>query len=188
MDNLKESMSFLKNFVKRRETYIRFSPTGTAIMWLLYIIYYFFWASIAGSIPDRYIFVGIAIISIVVVTILSMLNSERRWEELLPSSIRHILINLFFIACTYFFIIWSISHIIFEHIVASAFLFYGLLIIVSRMSLPEYIKYFGLVCFLLWVLLLWPLQQFTQEVILIGLWFGHLVMAVFLKINNDKNG
>ena len=188
MNEIKENISFLKKFVKRRETYIRFSPTGTALMGLLYIMYYFMWNVLFKSIPDMYVFLWIGVLSIIIVTLLSILNSERKWEELLPSSIRYILVNLFFIACTYFLVIGNISYIIFEHIVASAFLFYGLLIIVSRMSLPEYIKYFWLLCFIFGWLILWPLESYTQEIILIGLWFWHLVIAILLKINNDKNG
>lgn len=188
MNNITENMNFLKNFVKRRETYIRFSPTGTWLMGLLYILYYFFWYKITSFIPDTYVFLGIGIISIIIVTIMSMINSERKWEEILPSSIRYIIINLFFIACSYFLIVGSISYLVFEHIVGSAFIFYGLLIIVSRMSLPEYIKYFGLVIFILGALIIGPLASYTPEIILVWLWVWHLVMAIFLKINNDKDG
>ena len=187
MNSIQENIWFLKSFVKRRETYIRFSPTGTAIMGIMYILYYFFWDILSGNIPERYIFLWIGMLSIVIVSVMSMLNSERKWEALLPASIRYVVINLFFIACTYFLVVGSISYIVFDHIVASAFLFYGLLIIVSRLSLPEYIKYFGLVCFIFGWLILWPLQDYTREVILVGLWFWHVVMAVFLKINNDKD-
>lgn len=188
MSDMKENISFLRNFVKKRETYTRFSPTGTALMWIMYIGYYFLWETLRGSIPDTYIFLWIGILSMIIVTVLSMLNSERKWEQLLPASIRYIIINLFFIACTYFLVIGSISYVVFEHIVASAFLFYGLLIIVSRFSIPAYIKYFWLICFILGALILGPLKPYTKEVILVGLWFWHLVMAVFLKINNDKDG
>lgn len=180
-------MNFLKNFVKRRETYIRFSPTGTGIMWLLYVLYYFFGNNISGSIPDTYIFLWIGIFSIILVTIMSMINSEKRGEEILPSSIRYIIINLFFIAVSYFLIVGNMSYIVFENIVGSAFIFYGLLIIVSRMSLPNYIKYFWFICFILGALIIGPLWTYTKEIILLWLWIWHIVMAVFLKIDNDKN-
>lgn len=188
MSSIKENISFLRDFVKRRETYIRFSPTGTALMWFLYILYYFISENVAWDITDIYLFLWIAAVSLVIVTILSILNSERKWELLLPASIRHVLINLFFIASTYFLVIGNISQVSYDYVVASAFLFYGLLIIVSRSNIPRYITYFWLVCFILGMLLFWPLGAYTKEVILIGLWFGHLVMAVFLKINNDTDG
>lgn len=105
------------------------------------------------------------------VTVLSILNSERKGEDLFPASIRHIIVNLIFFGIAYFFIIFQTSTPLFEHIVANAFIFYGLLIIVSRNSIPRFILYFGLVCFLLGILLLGPLFPYTGETILIGLGF-----------------
>jgi len=188
MNSMNENISFLKNFVKRRETYIRFSPIGTAIMGLLYILYYFLQESLTKNIPEIYLFLSIAILSICIVTILSMLNSERKGEDILPASIRHIIINLIVISIAYFCIVFQSSTLLFEHVVASAFIFYGLLVIVSRSSLPRFIVYFGILCFALWILIFGPLFGYIQEVILIGLGLWHIIMAIFLKINNDKNG
>lgn len=187
MNQMKDNINFLQKFVKNRETYISFSPLGTAIMWAMYVIYYFLPKGGIWNISDDSLFMIIGIAGIIIVSILSIVGSKDKWEQLLPSSIKHILVNLLFIVLTYFIIIRSIPNIVFDHVVGISFLLYGLLIIVSRVNIPECIKYLGIAVFISGWLLLWPLGYYTNEIILIVLWWGHIITSVLLKINNDKN-
>lgn len=186
MSGLKENISFLKNFVQKRETYIRFSPLWTAIMWLMYILYYFFWIKLENN---MFIFFFIWTIWIIIVTILSILNSKNKWEELFPKSIKNIIINLIFIWISYITIsIMLFPTILSIYIKPLSLIFYWLLIIVSRFSIPKCIKYFWFICFVFWILSLLLLDNYINEILLLILWFGHIIISILLKINNHKNG
>lgn len=196
MNKIKDNINFLKNVIQKRETYIRFSPLGTAIMWLMYLFYYFFsdnicsilWDLWSFSCLNPHVFLLIWVVWVILVTILSLFNSENKWEELLPKSIRYIIVNLVFIWIAFFSIAFEIFHDSISLLIPFSFLFYWLLIIVSRFCIPKSIQYFWYIIFLFWILILWPLSNYTKEIILLVFWFGHLVVSVLLKINNDKNG
>lgn len=196
MNKLNNNINFLKNIIQKRETYIRFSPIWTGIMWIMYIIYYFFsdeicyisWPIDFFFCIEQALFIFIWLLWIVIVTILSLINSKNKKEELLPKSIKYIIVNLMYIWITcsvVWFIVFLSSPLL---IFPISFLFYWLLIIVSRFCIPKSIQYFWFVIFLCWILLLWPLSQYTKEIILVIFWFGHLIIAKLLKIDNDKNG
>ena len=217
MKNINEDISFLKDFVERRQTYIRFSPLWTAITWIMFIIYYFFWKQITEFLwlwNDIFLFLTIWIFGLILVTTLSIFNSKKRGEQLLPKSVRYVIVNMIFVGVIYFFIIFPILllllgitknsyydnwfFLIKSIMVFVSLVFYWLLIIVSRFCIPSYIKYFWLLCFVFWIIWLVFLiyttfilnseifAKFYNEIILIFFWIWHLVMAYFLKLTNDK--
>ncbi len=196
--DIKENIDFLKSIVEKRETYIRFSPLWTAIMWIMYIFYYFIWGVISDLACDfiscmwfyqnmkAYLFLAIWILWAIIVCILSLINSESRWEKLLPKSIRFIIINLWFIWITFFSIILTVPSIS-GFIIPISFLFYGILIIVSRFSIPDFIKYYGLVVFMFGLILIYGISSYTDEIILVAFWLWHLVMAFLLMKKNRSS-
>lgn len=195
MNKIKDNISFLKNIIHKRETYIRFSPVWTAIMWFMFIAYYFFWENVCSmyigsrsyECMNSNLFLLIWVIWVIAVTILSLFNSENKWEDLFPQSIRYVILNLITVSIAFLIIIWKISPTMIELVIPIAFLLFGLLIIVSRLSIPKYIKYFWFVVFISWMLLMWPMSNYINEIILIVLWFWHLLMAILLKLNNEKD-
>lgn len=194
---IENNIDFLKGIIEKRETYIRFSPLWTVIMWVMYIIYYFLWNFIWEVSCDlfscnwfyenvqNYLFSFIWVLWVIIVCLLSLFNSWNRGELLLPKSIRHIVINQIFIGMILFSIILGIEWMA-GYIIPLSFLFYWLLIIVSRFSVPVFIKYFGLVVFLSWLMILWFNPSFVSEIVLIVFWFGHLVMG-WLLFKENRN-
>jgi hypothetical protein len=187
--------------LEKRETYIRFSPIGTVIMWIMYIMFYFF----AWNVNNHYytlIFFSIWVFAVIIVTILSLLNSKNKGEQLLPKSIRYIIVNMMFIWIAIIPLLWWFSltyepMIILFPIVCIA---YGLLIIVSRFCIQKFLLYFGYLSFLLGFILIislvffnfWDLyskilaiySEYYKEIIWIFFWFGHLIMWYLLHKNN----
>jgi len=192
MNNITNNLDYLKNIIEKRETYIRFSPIWTWIMWIMYIIYYFFRNNICSSISnictENNLFLIIWITWFILVTLLSLINSKKRKENILPKSIRYIIGNLVFIWITFFALFFRLYDTTAQYIIPISFLFYWLLIIVSRASIQYFIKYFWYTIFLSWLLMMWPLSNYTNEFVLLVMWLWHLIIFVLLKTNNDKNG
>ncbi len=134
-------------------------------MWVMYIIYYFLWNLIWEVSCDlfscNWFYKNVQIIYFRLFEFCELLLFVY-WvylileigELLLPKSIRHIVINQIFIGMILFSIIFGIDWMS-DYIIPLSFLFYWLLIIVSRFSVPVFIKYFGLVVFLSWLMILW---------------------------------
>lgn len=162
----------------------------------MYIVYYFFRFDLCSfdSGPITYLcaegnlFLDIWIIWFILVTLLSLINSRKKKEDILPKSIRYIIVNLIFIWITFFTLISKLPFLYIQYIIPISFLFYWLLIIVSRFSIPYFIRYFWFIIFASWLLIMWPLLTYANEIVLVILWFGHLIISVLLWINNNKNG
>lgn len=203
MEIINKDISALKNMLEKRETYIRFSPIGTSIMWIMYILFYVF----AWDINSNYYtiwFFAIWLLWIIIVTILSILNSKNKGEKLLPKPIRYIIWNMIFIwmAITPLLLILSVMEESMKGLFPIISITYWLLIIVSRFCIQKFLTYFGYMSFfiglsVIMILILWNsyeifyniwkmYEEYYQELILILFWFGHLVMWYILHINNNK--
>lgn len=185
MNTLDENISFLKEFVEKRETYIRFSPLGTAIMGILYIVYYFFWWNLWDK---TVVFLCFAWIWVLEMTILSIFESKMRHENVFPKSIQHIIVNLIFSWIAYTAIVGLLINTSLKiYIIPLSCLLYGLLIIVSRLSLPRCIMYFWYICFFVWCVSMFYLNDIDMMVLgVFGI--GHIVVAGILKYNYNAYG
>lgn len=184
MKPLPTDISFLKNILEKRETYIRFSPIWTIIMGIMYILYYSY---LSHYFENELFFLAIAALWITGVTLLSLLESKKRKEELLPKSIQYIIGNLITISITYI----SIIHILMlnnisDYIIPIWFLFYGGLILICRLHIQKFIKIFGIIIFLAWLFQIFITPYYTQEIVLLFLWVGHIIIGGLLYINNNK--
>ena len=194
MDALKENISFLKKFVKRRETYIRFSPLGTLLSWLLFAVLYFVGNYFDWVVTQKALFIGTCGLSIVIVTLLSLRNSLAKGENAFPSSIKSVVVNLWIIIISFFALLSLVGHSYLvgqSHIetIILACIFYWLLVMTSRQNLPNYITYFGWLVFVCGVMFsAWFMNTCVEEGAFLLFGIGHIVMAGFLKHNNDNNG
>lgn len=203
MESMNKDISALRNMLEKRETYIRFSPIWTAFMWIMYILFYIFGWNIDS---DYYAisFFGIWWLWIIVVTILSLLNSKNKGETLLPKPIRYIIWNMIFVWMAFLPLLLIVS--VMEESMRGLFpitlLAYGLLIIVSRFCIQKFLTYFWYISFfvgllIIMILILWDsyeifyniwntYEEYYKELILILFWFGHLIMWYILYVNNNK--
>lgn len=201
MESINKNISELKEILTKRQTYIRFSPIGTTIVWLMYIWFYLFWWNL-NDVYYTLLFFSIWIIWVIIVTLLSLLNSKDKWEELLPKSIKYIVVNMFFIAIAvspllYLFNITDGNLIETFPIICVA---YWLLIIISRFCIQKFLTYFGYILFVfgmlsIWILIFWNIsdpiynlvtlyQNYYKEFILVLFWLSHVFMWYLLHKNN----
>lgn len=199
MNQLEQNINSLKEFVTKRETYVRFSPLWTAITWVIFIIYYIFIKNNFININsllwiknwDFLLFLILWIFSFIIVTIFSILNSEKRKEKLLPKSIQFILGNIFHLSLFYLFlVIFFFEKWKNELFFWISFTFYWILILISRYNIPKYLKYFWYFTFYIWIIFLYSLlwdniiSNYYYEIILLLFWIWHLFMAYLLKKDN----
>ena len=137
---------------------------------------------------DIYFYLILAFLSIVIVTISSIANSNKYNEDKLPKSIINVIVNLIIITITFFTIIYSIPEINIEQVQGYSLVFYWLLILISRFNIPEYIKFLWVLSFILWIFSTIINNQYIKEFMLIILWFSHILIAIKLTISNNKNG
>jgi hypothetical protein len=193
MESMNKNISALKEMLEKRETYIRFSPAWTMIMWVMYILLYI----LGWNLNDNYytlIFFSIWTIWVILVTLFSLLNSKNKGEQLLPKSIRYIVVNMFFIgiAVSPLLFLFSLMESSMSNILPIVCVAYWLLMIVSRFCIQKFLSHFGYMNFVIGMSIVWILMfvnpnsylyeitlwynEYYKELILVLFWFGHVLM------------
>ena len=193
---MKENLWFVSGFIKQRHIYSRFSAGWAFIAGFLWIVNYFFLEKICSFFwfwesqycTDFHSYVVIAVFSVLLVTVLSVVNSLRRWEEVFPQSIRYLIGNVVLLAVVFFFVSYVLlsgGTVTGDFILPLATLLYGVLIIMSRICLPKIIEYFWYLVFAAGILMFFFFEQ-RAEIALGILGFGHMTIGMSLRLMNEK--
>lgn len=145
MGNIQDNIRYLKNIVEKREKYIHFSILGTAIWGIIFCIFPFISEQLADflNIQLTSLFGLFAVITFLIVTVLSLFEAKSQSRELFPKSIRYVLGNLCFAGGVFFIAQILIWEFMFDLFLFYSILVYGGLIWVSRMFLPKTIVWYG---------------------------------------------